>query len=98
MKQEAPALVDTMIVQDIYPDQAHRGNALESLELSPLGAWWKQGQKLVQHAEAQPPTTETAASKPASQQSSASPYANRASEMGFGNQFSNVPQHARNRL
>jgi len=62
VKQEAPALVDTMIVQDIYPDDANRGNAIESLELTPVGNWWKQGLKLVRHAN---PKQQETASKPA---------------------------------
>ena len=41
--EEAPALVDTMIVRDIDPSRAGRGNALESLDIKPLAAWWKSG-------------------------------------------------------
>ncbi|MCA9230961.1 MAG: carbon-nitrogen hydrolase family protein [Planctomycetales bacterium] len=47
---EAPALVDTMIVEEIRPSDSGRGNALESLELSPVGDWWREGIKLVRHA------------------------------------------------
>jgi predicted amidohydrolase len=41
--EEAPALADTMIIRDIAPAQASRRNALESLEIKPLGAWWQSG-------------------------------------------------------
>jgi predicted amidohydrolase len=41
--EEAPALVDTMIVRDIEPSRASRGNALESLGVKPLGEWWRAG-------------------------------------------------------
>ena len=45
--QEAPALVDCMLVADIRPDAAQRGNALESLEISPLAEWWRAGLRLL---------------------------------------------------
>ncbi len=51
VRAEAPTLVDTMIVEDIQPRDAGRRNALESLELSPVGNWWREGLKLVKHAE-----------------------------------------------
>ncbi len=41
--EEAPALADTMIVRDIVPSQASRNNALESMGIKPLGAWWHAG-------------------------------------------------------
>ena len=44
---EAPALVDTMLVEVIRPSEAQRGNALESLDLTPVGDWWREGLKLV---------------------------------------------------
>ncbi len=47
---EAPALVDTMLVEDIRPSESGRRNALESLDLSPVGDWWREGLKLVKHA------------------------------------------------
>ncbi len=50
VRVEAPALVDTMIVEEIRPSDAGRRNALESLELSPVGNWWREGLKLVKHA------------------------------------------------
>jgi len=50
VQAEAPALVDTMLVEDIRPSEAGRGNALESLALSPVGNWWREGLKLVKHA------------------------------------------------
>jgi predicted amidohydrolase len=48
---EAPALVDTMIVEDIQPDRASRRNAMESLELTPVGKWWQEGLKLVKRVD-----------------------------------------------
>ena len=41
--EEAPALVDTMIVRDITPAQASRNNALESMNIKTLGGWWRSG-------------------------------------------------------
>jgi len=40
--EEAPALVDTMIVRDITPSQASRSNALESMGIKPLESWWRE--------------------------------------------------------
>lgn len=64
VQAEAPALVDAMLVEDIQPSEAGRRSALESLELTPVGNWWKEGLKLVKHAGA---TTEetTSVAKPA---------------------------------
>jgi len=50
--RQAGALEDAMLVYDIDPAQARRGNALESLDLGGgLGSWWHQGRKLVQRVE-----------------------------------------------
>jgi predicted amidohydrolase len=38
--KEAPALADYMNVGEIKPGDAHRGNALESLQIIPLRGWW----------------------------------------------------------
>ena len=44
---EAPELQDTMLVEDLLPAKARRGNALESLDVKPLEAWWRDGMGLV---------------------------------------------------
>lgn len=38
--EEAPALRDCLVTADVDPTQAHRGNALESLDIAPLRGWW----------------------------------------------------------
>lgn len=40
---EAPAMQDVMLVQDINPAAATRGNACESLGISLLADWWRAG-------------------------------------------------------
>lgn len=45
---EAPALKDHMLVQDIRPGDAGRGNALESLQIGLLSDWWKEGIQIME--------------------------------------------------
>lgn len=47
---EAPPLEDTMLVQDIHPREASRGNAMGSLQLQGLGAWWNEGLTMVRRS------------------------------------------------
>jgi predicted amidohydrolase len=44
---EAPALKDTMLVRDIEPRRATRGNAMEGSQLVGLGDWWREGMRFV---------------------------------------------------
>jgi predicted amidohydrolase len=44
---EAPELQDAMLVEDLHPAKARRGNALESLDMKPLEAWWRDGMGLL---------------------------------------------------
>ena len=41
--QEAPRLEDVMLVETVYPREARRGNALESLENPYMAGWLEQG-------------------------------------------------------
>ena len=51
---EAPGLEEAMLVVDIDPAMAKRGNALESLDLKPLQEFWKKGLASVTPVAAKP--------------------------------------------
>ncbi len=53
---EAPALEESLLVVDIQPEKARRGNALESLGNPLVAAWWRAGMELLDI----PPRGETA--------------------------------------
>lgn len=46
---EAPGLMDAMLVEDIDPARAKRGNALNSPKIRALENWWKQGLAVLDH-------------------------------------------------
>jgi len=54
---EAPPMQDIMLVQDINPAAATRGNARESLGISLLADWWREGIRRLQQPQklAEPP-------------------------------------------
>lgn len=41
--EEAPELQPALLVRTLDPNEASRGNALRSLQIGPLAAWWKEG-------------------------------------------------------
>jgi len=50
--QEAPGMADTMLLAEVRPGEAGRGNALEALENPYLAGWWQEGIDLLQSAPA----------------------------------------------